>query len=154
MKSNRQNVICELIRRYEVETQDELVAKLEEMGFKVTQATVSRDIRELHLTKAAGKNGVVRYVLPGEETAQQSPVTARRFSRVLQEGFVSCSVAGNLLVIRTMTGMANAVAASLDSFHFPEAVGSIAGDDTIFIAIRNAQDGESLKNQIQDMVTN
>ncbi len=152
MKSNRQNLICELIRQYEIETQDELVARLEEHGMKVTQATISRDIRELHLTKAAGKNGAVRYVLPGEEHKGQSPVAARRFSRVLQEGFVSCELAGNIVVIRTMVGMANAVGAALDSIHLEEAVGTIAGDDTIFIAVRTPEGGAELKRQIEDMV--
>lgn len=149
MKSNRQNLICELISRYEIETQDELVSKLEENGLKVTQATVSRDIRELKLTKATDKDGKVRYILPGEEGKDQIPMAARRFSRVLQEGFISCDLAGNLVVIRTMVGMAGAVAAALDSLHLNEVVGSLAGDDTIFIAVRTPEDGESLKRKIQ-----
>lgn len=152
MKSNRQNLICELIHRYEVETQEELVSLLEEQGLKVTQATVSRDIRELHLTKAAAKDGKVRYVLPGEEKQETSPVSARRFSRVLHEGFVSCDLAGNLVVIRTMTGMAGAVAAALDSLHLEQAVGTLAGDDTIFIAVRTLEDGAALRRMIESMV--
>ena len=117
MKSKRQALICELIEKNEIETQDELVRMLEENGMKITQATISRDIRELHLVKVVGDNGKIRYALPLEEAQISTPMAARRFSRVLQEAFVSCDTAGNLVVIHTMVGMGNAVGAALDSLH-------------------------------------
>ena len=134
MKSKRQALICELIEKNEIETQDELVRMLEENGMKITQATISRDIRELHLVK---------------EAQISTPMAARRFSRVLQEAFVSCDTAGNLVVIHTMVGMGNAVGAALDSLHMEEAVGTIAGDDTIFIVAKSARDSEILARKIR-----
>ena len=152
MKSKRQALICELIEKNEIETQDELVRMLEENGMKITQATISRDIRELHLVKVVGDNGKTRYALPLEEAQISTPMAARRFSRVLQEAFVSCDTAGNLVVIHTMVGMGNAVGAALDSLHMEEAVGTIAGDDTIFIAAKSARDSEILARKIREMI--
>ena len=115
MKTKRQKLICDLIDRFEIETQEELVAKLQEAGCTVTQATVSRDIRQLRLTKIVGESGIQKYALPVQEMPEQPPMAALRFRRVLQQGFVSAEVAGSLVVVRTMTGMAMAVAAALDS---------------------------------------
>ena len=151
MKSKRQSLICEIISQYEVETQEELVSKLGERGMKVTQATVSRDIRELRLTKIVSDTGVTKYALPSEQGESHPPMAKKRFSRVLQEGFVSCDLAGNIVVVRTMTGMANAVGVALDILHMPEVVGTIAGDDTIFLAVKTLEDGQSVLDRIHSL---
>ena len=153
MKSKRQSLICEIITENEVGTQEELVARLQERGLKVTQATVSRDIRELRLTKAVSDSGTIKYMMPGEEGEAQPPMAKRRFSRVLQEGYLGSDVAGNIVVIHTMVGMANAVAAALDVLHMNEVVGSIAGDDTIFLAVKTKADAEIVLERIAELIS-
>lgn len=153
MKSKRQKLICDLILKYEIETQEELVSKLLEAGCKVTQATISRDIRELRLTKIVGESGVQKYALPSQDVNNQPPLAGLRFSRVLQEGFVSVDIAGTIVVVRTMTGMAMAVAAALDHLNLEEIVGTIAGDDTIFLAVRSEECARRLCERIGTLVT-
>lgn len=153
MKSKRQKLICDLILKYEIDTQEELVSKLLEAGCKVTQATVSRDIRELRLTKIVGESGAQKYALPRQEAENQPPLAALRFSRVLQEGFISVDVAGVIVVVRTMTGMAMAVAAALDQMRLEEIVGTIAGDDTIFLAVHSEEDARKLCEKISALVS-
>ena len=134
MKLKRHTKILELIHEYEIETQEELAQRLEEAGFKVTQATVSRDIRELCLTKVANKKGRSVYaVLQG-----QNPNLSEIYSRVLRDAFVSMDTAQNILVIKTVPGMAMGVAAALDELKFSEIIGSIAGDDTVISVIKTA----------------
>ena len=134
MKLNRHTKILDLIHEYEIETQEELAQRLEEAGFKVTQATVSRDIRELCLTKVANKKGRSVYaVLQG-----QNPNLSEKYSRVLRDAFVSMDTAQNILVIKTVPGMAMGVAAALDELKFSEIIGSIAGDDTVISVIKTA----------------
>ena len=134
MKLKRHTKILELIHEYEIETQEELAQRLEEAGFKVTQATVSRDIRELCLTKVANKKGRSVYaVLQG-----QNPNLSEKYSRVLRDAFVSIDTAQNILVIKTVPGMAMGVAAALDELKFSEIIGSIAGDDTVISVIKTA----------------
>ena len=152
MKTKRQKLICDLIAKYEIETQEELVAKLLEAGCKVTQATISRDIREMRLTKIVGESGAQKYALPSQDKATQPPMAAMRFNRVLQEGFISADVAGSLVVVRTLTGMAMAVAAALDGLHLDEIVGTIAGDDTIFLAARSIESAQVLCGKINALV--
>ena len=152
MKSKRQKLICDLILKYEIETQEELVSKLLEAGCKVTHATISRDIRELRLTKIVGESGVQKYALPAQDASIQTPLAGIRFSRVLQEGFISVDIAGNIVVMRTMTGMAMAVAAALDHLNLQEIVGTIAGDDTIFMAVRNEESAKRLCEKIETLV--
>lgn len=152
MKSKRQKLICDLILKYEIETQEELVSKLLETGCKVTQATISRDIRELRLTKIVGESGVQKYALPAQDASIQTPLAGIRFSRVLQEGFINVDIAGNIVVMRTMTGMAMAVAAALDHLNLQEIVGTIAGDDTIFMAVRSEESAKRLCEKIETLV--
>ena len=133
MKTNRHAKIAELIEASQIETQDELAAKLLEAGFQVTQATVSRDIRDLKLTKVPGKSGRQYYALMKED----SHAMEEKYIRVLKDGFVSMDHAENILVIKTVSGMAMAVAAAIDSMHLHEVVGCIAGDDTVMCAIRS-----------------
>ena len=138
MKRVRQNKILELIDEYD--TQEELGKRLHESGFRVTQATISRDIKELQLKKQADKNGKSKYicVTPG------SASFGERYARVLQDGMVSIDQADNLVVIKTVSGMAMAVAAAIDALEIEEIVGSIAGDDTIMCAVRTADLGPAV----------
>ena len=148
MKRTRQNKILELIGLYEIETQEELGKRLYESGFRVTQATISRDIRELSLMKVTGENGRPKYAVM-EYGGDSMPVFSDRYARVLQDGMVSISPAGNLVVIRTVSGMAMAVAAAVDALGLEEIVGSIAGDDTIMCAVRTAELVPSVIEQIK-----
>jgi transcriptional regulator of arginine metabolism len=148
MKKNRQGKIIEIIQKYDVETQEELAGLLQQEGFHATQATVSRDIRELKLFKAPGANGGQKYVILG----QGEEVPGNRYGRVLQEAFKSVQAAQNILVIKTVPGMAMAAAAALDAMELPEVVGCIAGDDTIFAAVRSAEEAERLAVKIQKTV--
>ena len=120
---------------------------LRESGFKVTQGTVSRDVRELGLTKIAAASGKQKYVVPEPPNEEQS-----RFIRVLGDSMVSIDQAQNLIVIKTGSGMAMAVAAALDKMNFPEVVGTIAGDDTIMAAVRTSQDAALLIEKIRHML--
>ena len=135
MKVERHSKIVELIGKYEIETQEELAERLHQAGFKVTQATVSRDIRELKLTKAPSEDGKQRYMV-----LQSQGNFSDKYIRILQDGFLSMDMAQNILVIRTVSGMAMAVAAALDAIRFQEIVGCIAGDDTIMCAVRSVYD--------------
>ena len=135
MKKSRQEKIVEIIKHYDIETQEELAEKLCEGGFVVTQATVSRDIRELGLTKMPISGGKQKYVLL--KTADER--MGDKYIRVLREGLLSMDMAQNILVVKTVSGMAMAVAAALDAMHMKEIVGTIAGDDTIMCAVRSAE---------------
>ena len=148
MKVARHEKIIELIHQYDIDTQEELASRLNEAGFKVTQATVSRDIRELKLTKIQGENGRQRYMV------LESPrgTSAIKYIRILKDGFMSMDMAQNILVIKTVAGMAMAVAAALDAIHFQEVVGCIAGDDTIMCAVRSVDDTIIVMEKIKKMV--
>lgn len=136
MKVNRHAKIVELISKYQVETQEELAERLNAAGFRVTQATVSRDIRDLKLTKVPAENGRQKYaVLQNEQSG-----LGEKYIRILKDGFVSMDMAQNILVIKTVSGMAMAVAAALDAMKWNEIVGCIAGDDTIMCAVRSVDD--------------
>lgn len=148
MKVERHSKIVELIGKYEIETQEELAEKLNEAGFNVTQATVSRDIRELKLTKIQADGGRQRYVvLEGPKGT-----SAAKFIRVLQDGFMSMDMAQNILVIKTVSGMAMAVATALDNIGWKEIVGCIAGDDTIMCAIRTMEDAQTVMAELEKIV--
>ena len=144
MKSERQRKIIELISENDIGTQEELADALHSAGFDVTQATVSRDIRELNLTKTNVDGNRQKYVIYSTPDVQLND----RYVNVLKEGFVSMSVAGNLLVIKTVSGMAMAVCAAVDAFEFEEEVGSIAGDDTIMVATKGEKDAGALMERI------
>jgi len=145
MKTNRQSKIIEIIQKNEVETQDELSALLEKDGFRVTQATVSRDIRELKLTKIPTASGRQKYAVITDAPENLS----KKYERVLREGFLSMDMAQNILVIKTVSGMASAVCAAIDAMKMREIVGSIAGDDTIMCAIRTVDDTYAVMKKIR-----
>ena len=148
MKINRHAKIIELINTYQIGTQEELAEYLNREGFKVTQATVSRDIRNLKLTKVPAENGRQRYVARQENENLMS----ERYIRVLREGFISMDMAQNILVVKTVSGMAMAVAAAIDALKWNEVVGCIAGDDTVMCAIRSAEDTITVMDRIRKIV--
>jgi len=151
MKRNRQEKIKDLIRNNEIETQDELAEQLGKSGFTVTQATVSRDIRELKLSKMPSANGRQKYVIL-ESGSTTLDALEEKFINVLQNGFISIEAAGNILVVKTVSGMAMAVAAAIDAMNWSEILGSIAGDDTIMIAVRTVSDGNTVRDKIYSII--
>lgn len=145
MKAKRQAKILDLIVKKEIGTQEELTTELERAGFIATQATVSRDIREMKLTKVAMSDGKLRYVAYRKTDDDMR----EKYIRIFRDGFVSMDNAQNILVIRTVSGMAMAVAAALDHMELPEIVGSIAGDDTIMCAVRSIDDTIVIMNKLR-----
>ena len=148
MKTIRQSKMLELIRKNEIETQEELLAYLLQEGFAVTQATVSRDIRELKLTKIATANGKQKYAVLNDTAMDLS----EKYVRVLKDGYISMDMAQNILVIKTVSGMANAVCAAIDAMNIHEIVGTIAGDDTIMCAIRTTEDTALIMKKLRKIV--
>ena len=132
MKRKRHALILELIQQYEITTQDELLAKLRENGFEVTQATVSRDIKELRLVKAMSPSGQYRYMAG----AAQGDEYLAKFYTIFSGSVISVDYAGNTCVVKCYAGMAQAACAAIDAMHFEGIVGTLAGDDTIFVLCR------------------
>ena len=148
MKIKRHDKIRELIGRFDIETQEELAEKLKAAGYQVTQATVSRDIREMRLTKIPCGNGKQKYYIMQKETG----FLGERYGRVLKEGFVSMDNAQNILVVKTVSGMAMAVAAALDDMNLKQIVGVIAGDDTVMAAVRTVEDTYEVMDEIKKVL--
>lgn len=148
MKLERHSKIVELIGKYEIETQDELAERLKQEGFRVTQATVSRDIRELKLTKIQSESGKQYYVV-----MQSQGDFSDKYIRILRDGYLSMDMAQNILVIKTVSGMAMAVAAALDAIKFYEIVGCIAGDDTIMCAVRSVDDTILVMDKLKKLIS-
>ena len=148
MKTKRQRKIIELITNYDIETQEELAAKLVENGFNVTQATISRDIRELNLTKIATKGGKQKYAVQSSSDI----VSNSKYMRVLNDGIITMDTAGNILVVKTVSGMAMAVAAALDAMQIKEILGCIAGDDTIMCVVKHAEETDRVKEHIDSII--
>ncbi len=149
MKSTRQEDIIKIISSREIETQEELAAELRKTGYNVTQATISRDIRELHLIKvAASKRGTYRYARRPEH--RESAVN-ERLIRILSDSLVSVDFAGQMIVVRTLSGSANVAAEAIDTMQWAEILGTIAGDNTIFIVVRNKKDAEKIVARIREM---
>ena len=148
MKTKRQRKIIELITNYDIETQEELAAKLVENGFNVTQATISRDIRELNLTKIATKGGKQKYAVQSSSDI----VSNSKYMRVLNDGIITMDTAGNILVVKTVSGMAMAVAAALDAMQIKEILVCIAGDDTIMCVVKHAEETDRVKEHIESFI--
>lgn len=148
MKTERHEKIREIIEQYDVDTQEELAARLKEAGFKVTQATVSRDIRALKITKVTGKDGRSRYAVLQDDSAELGD----RYTRVLQEALTSIEVGQNMLVIKTMPAMAMGVAAALDAMKWEEILGSIAGDDTVLCVAGTARQAEETARRLREIL--
>ena len=150
MKVSRQAKILELIAKNEIETQEEIARLLNESGYNVTQATVSRDLRELKLTKVTVERGRQKYIELQQPGAENMMID--KYVRILQNGFVSVDNAMNIIVIRTVAGMAMAVAAALDALHIDGIVGCIAGDDTIMCAVRTMKDTENVIKKLRKLI--
>ena len=148
MKVSRHAKIIELISQYDIETQEELAEYLNNAGFKVTLATVSRDIRDLKLTKVSLNGGKQKYVIHRQDEDGMS----EKYIRVLRDGYMSMDMAQNILVIKTVAGMAMAVCAALDAMQWHEIVGTIAGDDTIMCAVRTVDDTVKLMEKLKKIV--
>ena len=147
MKIKRHSKIIELINTYDIETQEELAQRLEDSGFVVTQATVSRDIRDLKLSKVVYGDGKQKYSLMPKQD-----FISEKYLKILKEAFISMDMAQNILVVKTVSGMAMAVAAALDSLQMSEIVGCIAGDDTIMAAIRSVDDTVTVMERIRKLI--
>ncbi len=148
MKSRRHVKILELIGEYPIETQDELLTRLREEGYKATQATISRDIKDLRLVKTLGTDGKYRY-----ESASKNATDIRsNFSAIFSSSVNSIDFAQNIVVIKTLSGMAQAVCAAIDSADYKSIVGTIAGDDTIFIACRTTELTVSLTEELKKLI--
>jgi len=150
MKYNRHSKILELIEKYDIETQDELVEKLKEEGMDVTQATISRDIKELRLVKVATGDGRSKYA----SITQSDSDISSKLMRVFAEAFISADYANNIVVVKTLPGMAQAAASTIDSLKWPEIVGTIGGDDTVMIICRAEMIAEKLVERFNKMAAN
>lgn len=137
MKNARQQKMLEIIELYDVDTQETMITLLNEAGFNVTQTTVSRDIRQLGLVKAISKNGVYKYVAPSVGIRGES--SAPVLNSAINDAVIKITPAGNIVVIKTYAGMANAIAVCVDSMYHDKIVGSVAGDDTILLVVYSAE---------------
>ena len=150
MKRNRQEKLLELIARHEIDTQDELIAILRDHGYDVTQATVSRDIRELKITKMPTGVGTYRYVLP-KQHSEPTGIASMKLGTTLLDSIVSVDYACNIVVLKTYAGLANAVAAGIDHMHLQQVLGCVAGDDTIMIVTRDEANAAQIAERIQKL---
>ena len=148
MKRNRHDKIIEIIAQNVVETQEQLACLLKQAGYDVTQATVSRDIRQMKLTKQVTEDGRQKYVY----TTADSDVMQDKYVSVLKAGYLSMDTAQNLIVVRTVSGMAMALATAIDALDFPQVLGCIAGDDTIMVALKNNEEATQVMNEMQKMI--
>lgn len=147
MKARRHSKIIEIIKEFDIETQDDLANRLKKAGFEVTQATISRDIRELKLSKVTTKNGKQKY----EIFSKQDSEINSRFITVFREGVISTDYAQNIIVIKTLNGMAMAVATAIDAMGNNEIIGSIAGDDNIFCVVKNEEKAIRLIERFREL---
>ena len=151
MKKNRQEKLLELISRYEIDTQDELIERLRDHGYDVTQATVSRDIRELKIAKLTTGKGTYRYVLPKQQPETGSGM---KFSTTLIDSIISVDHAVNIVVLKTYAGLAQAVAVGIDGMNMHQVLGCVAGDDTIMIVSRDEECATVIADHIRSLIRN
>ena len=147
MKTSRQEEILQIIEQNEIETQEELAQQLRRRGYKVTQATVSRDIKELRLIKIAGRQSAYRYAKPGRHEIAAND----RMIRLLSDSTMDIDYAGQMIVVKTLSGSANVAAEAIDNMNWQEVLGTIAGDNTIFVAVRNEGDGAEIAARIRKL---
>lgn len=145
MKNARQKKILELIEKYDIDTQETLIEKLSEVGIAVTQTTVSRDIRELKLVKGMTGKGTYKYIVPGVRRENNTPV----LNSALTEAVVKIEAARNIVVVKTFPGMANALAVCVDTLEHPHIVGSVAGDDTILLVIKDDDTAKMVEDKLR-----
>ena len=146
MKNARQQKMLELIEKYDIDTQDTLISKLAEEGYNVTQTTVSRDIRQLSLVKGVTSRGTYKYIAPGVVKGNNVPI----LNSAITDSVVKIEAACNIVVVKSFPGMANAIAVCVDSLHHDDIVGSVAGDDTILLVVRNNQYADELAKELKE----
>ena len=149
MKPGRQSVILKIISERDIETQHQLMQALAERGIKSTQATLSRDIKDMRLVKELGPNGNYRYVQAAKPEQDNS---SERLRKILKESLVSFDLAQNLLVIKTLPGLAPAACSAIDGMHIENLVGTLAGDDTAFLAMRDNESALRFYHQIETIL--
>ncbi|MGI6200954.1 MAG: arginine repressor [Christensenellales bacterium] len=147
MKGDRHAMIRDIIRDMDIETQEQLAEQLRANGYHVTQATVSRDIKELRLVKVPTPEGIYKYAMVGRPDAGNP----ERLMRVFADSVISMRSAGNLVVIKTFTGSANAAAVAIDALNWPDIVGTIAGDDNILVVVTEAESVPGVIAQFEAM---
>ena len=150
MKAKRQAEILHIIGEQEVETQEQMLDQLRRRGIRATQATISRDIKELNLVKQPGEGGSYRYVASAARPPRRA--AAGRLQNIFKEGVTSCDAAQNIVVVKTMPGLAPAAGAALDGMELEGQVGSLAGDDTAILIMRTNQVAEALAREIESML--
>lgn len=146
MKNSRQQKILELIDKYDIDTQELMIEKLREVGINATQTTISRDIRELKLVKGISASGVYKYVLPTSKKETPAPV----LNSALTESVLKIEAAGNIVVVKTYPGMANALAVCVDSLEKPHIIGSVAGDDTILLVVKDEEVAKEVSRELRN----
>lgn len=146
MKKSRHELILELVDKYSISTQDELLEKLHEKGVEVTQATISRDIKELRLVKQPASNGQYKYCV-----AVASDEKYMKYSAIFSESVNSVDFAQNICLIKCHPGTANAACAAIDALNFPDILGTLAGDDTIFILCRTERSAQNTKRELESL---
>lgn len=146
MKNARHELILELIDKYSIDKQDELLRRLKENGLNVTQATVSRDIKELHLVKTATTDGGYRYIYSNDRAKQHN--STNRFDTIFKESVLKVDYAGNIVLVKCFTGMANAACEVFDSMVWTDVVGTLSGDDTFFVLLRSEASAQELYKQL------
>ena len=146
IKNTRQQKILEIIEAYDIDTQDAMIEKLREVGISATQTTISRDIRELKLVKGMSSKGIYKYILPETKKENNIPV----LNSALTESVIKIEAAENIVVVKTFPGMANALAVCVDSLEKPHIVGSVAGDDTILLVVRNAEVARDVTKELKE----
>ena len=149
MKNDRQAMILEIIAQENIETQEQLLTRLQARGFRCTQATISRDIKQLHLIKEPVGQGVYKYAVSGNRTTLN---VAAKLRTIFRECIVSIDYAQNIVVVKTMPGLANGACSALDNMDMSDIVGSLAGDDTAFLVMRNTEAAELLCQEMKDML--
>nr|WP_122013537.1 arginine repressor [Maliibacterium massiliense] len=148
MKSNRHTMILDIIRKMDIATQEELAEQLRQRGVVATQATISRDIKELHLIKVLGSNGIYKYAM----LEQNDGTIDARLMRLFNESVLTVTSANNLIVLGTISGSANAAAKAIDSLAWDEIIGTLAGDDTILVIVDNNEDAEAVVARFRQMM--
>ena len=148
MKSTRQQKILELIEKYDIDTQETLIQKLEEVGFSVTQTTVSRDIRQLKLVKGMTGRGTYKYIVPGVKRDNNAPV----LNSALTDSVLKIESARNIVVVKTFPGMANALAVCVDALEQEHIVGSVAGDDTLLVVCHDNESAHAVVEKIMEFI--
>ena len=149
MKNDRQNMILEIISQENIETQEQLLSRLRERGITSTQATISRDIKQMHLVKEPVGHGVYKYAVSGNRTKLNF---AEKLRTIFRESITSIASAQNIVVLKTMPGLASAACSALDNMEISYMVGSLAGDDTAFLVMRDAESAESFCREIEEML--